>query len=265
MSVVRKINHIFVIQSLDNDDKPTGEELYNDVIKRRIDLLQSEANKMTHAFFHTKDKIAFVDSLKYIQTNAPYLSGGLLIHFEIHGSADKEGLVLADGSFVIWKEVVELLRPINISTCNKLFVTLATCFGRFMYLGVDPNLKSPYQAYISASKTVKVIEVMESFNTLFEILIDCGDLVHSYLEHEKYNSPFFYKDSLTTFEDHIRSVRSKMLNDPEFKKRIQDHPVLKGQLATGQVDQATLDEITEMAWQDTLRRHAEAFNFVDCE
>lgn len=265
MSVVRKINHIFVIQSLSTDDKPTGEELYNDVIKRRIDLIQSDTIKMTHAYFDVKDKNAFIGSLKYIQTNAPYLPGGLLVHFEMHGSADKDGLVLADNSLVTWKEIVELLRPINISTCNKLFVTLATCFGRFMYLGVDPNLKSPYQAYISASKVVKVREVLESFNTLFEILIDCGDLVHAYLEHEKNNSPFFYKDSLTTFDEHIKLVRAKMLNDPEFKKRIQDHPTLKQQLATGQVDQATLDMITEMAWQDTLKRHAEAFNFSDCE
>lgn len=264
MSVVRKINHIFVIQSLPIGDKRTGEELYTDVIKRRIDLLQADNIKMTHAYFDTNDKNAFIESLKYIQTNAPYLSGGLLIHFEIHGSNDKDGFVLGDGSLVTWKESVELLRPINISTCNKLYLTLATCFGRYIYLGVDPNLKSPYQAYISASRIVYNYEVMESFNTLFEILIDCGDLVHSYLEHEKNNSPFFYKDSLTTFEEHIKIVREKMLNDPEFKKRIQDHPTLKKQLATGQVDQATLDYITEMAWKDTLKRHVDAFNFSDC-
>ena len=265
MSEVRKINHIFVIQSLSTDDKPTGEELYNDVIKRRIEFLQSDSNKMTHGYFDVKNKIAVIDSLKYIQTNSPYLSGGLLVHFEMHGSADRDGLVLADKSLVTWKEIVELLRPINISTCNKLFLTLATCFGRFMYLGVDPNLKSPYQAYISASKAVKVSEVLESFNTLFEILLDCRDLVHAYLEHEKNNSPFFYKDSLTTFEDYMVDYRKKMLNDPKCKKRILDHPVIQEQLANGQVNQGTLDMMMEMAWQEVLKTHADAFNFSDCD
>lgn len=265
MTEVRKIKHIFVIQGLFDEDRPTGEELYNDVIKRRIDLIQSETIKMTHAYFDVKDKNAFIDSLKYIQANAPYLSGGLLIHFEMHGSSEKDGLVLGDSSLVTWKEIVELLRPINISTCNKLFVTLATCFGRYMYLGVDPDLKSPYQAYISASREVLVYEVLESFNTLFEILIDCGDLVHSYLEHEKSNSPFFYKDSLTIFEEYMVTQRKDMLNDPEWKKRVLDHPVLQEQLANGKADQATLDKIMEAAWQELVKRHADAFNFSDCE
>lgn len=265
MSEARKISHIFVIQSLPVGEESTGEELYTDVIKRRIDLMQAAKIKMSHAYFDTKDKNSFIDSLKYIQANALYLPGGLLIHFEIHGSNDKEGLVLADGSLVPWKELVELLRPINIATCNKLFITLATCFGRFMYLGVDPNLKSPYQAYISASREVKVYEILESFNILFEILIDCGDLVYSYLEHEKNNSPFFYKDSLTTFKEYMESYRKDMVNDPETKKRIMDHPILQEQLASGQVIPATLDWILEMAWQTTVKKHAEAFNFSDCK
>ncbi len=89
MNEVRKINHIFVIQSLPAGDKPTGEELYADVIKRRIDLMQADNIKMTHAYFDTKDKNAFTDSLKYIHANSPYLPGGLLIHLEIHGSNEK--------------------------------------------------------------------------------------------------------------------------------------------------------------------------------
>lgn len=265
MSEIRKINHIFVIQSLPAGDRRTGEELYNDIIRRRIDLIQSGDIKMTHACFDVKNKAAFVDSINYIQANALYLPGGILVHFEIHGSNDRDGLVLGDSSLVTWKEVVELLRSINILTCNKLFVTLATCFGRFMYLGVDPNLKSPYQAYISASRDVKNYEVIESFTTLFEILIDCGDLVHAYLEHEKNNSPFFYKDSLETFKEYMEKFRNDMVNDPDARTRLMDHPVLQEQLASGQVDQATLDGIAEIVWQDIVKKYADAFNFSDCE
>lgn len=265
MSVVRKINNIYVIQSLPQGEKQTGTELYDDIIRRRIELMQAEDAKMSHGFFDVKDNTSFIDALKHLQANAPYLPGGLLIHFEVHGSTNQEGLVLVDKSFVGWKELVELVRPINVSTCNKLFITMATCFGRNLYKGVDPFAKSPYQAYVSASREVKTIEVMESFNTLFEILMDCGDLIHSYTEHEKNNSPFFYKDSLTTFEDTIVMYRNGLDTNPEYKERILDHPILQEMLATGKTDQATLDIIIKKAFNEIVKRQADAFNFSNCK
>lgn len=265
MNVVRKINHIFVIQSLQKGDKPTGRELYDDVIRRRIDLLQSESIKMTHSFFDVGDKTNFIEILKYIEANAGSLSGGILIHFEIHGSTDRDGLVLSDSSLVSWKELVTLLRPINIKTCNKLFITMATCYGRFLYLGVDPDKKSPYQAYISASKAIMTVEVIEKFNILFEILMDCGDLILAYKEHEKSNSPFFYKDSFRTFEDTMALHREQIDSDPEYKQRILDHPYIQKQLASGQVDDATMDSMIDLVFKQIVIRHAKAFNFSDCD
>ncbi len=144
-------------------------------------------------------------------------------------------------------------------------MTLATCFGRYLYLGVDSNLKSPYQAYISASREVKNYEVIESFNSLFEVLIECGDLIHAYLEQEKTNSPFYYKDSLTTFKDHMTQYRNEKLNDPEYRKTINSHPEIQAQLAKGKVTQAVLDLITEKAFRDIVIKHSEAFNFPECD
>lgn len=263
MSEVRKISHIFVIQSLPNDDRPTGKELYDDVIRRHIDFLQPESLKMTHAFFDPQDKTAFIEILKYIKTNSSYLAGGLLIHFEIHGNSNQDGLVFADQSFMSWTELVELLRPINVETSNNLFITLATCYGRYLYQGVDPFEKSPYQAYISASKEIKTFEVLENFNNLFEILIESGDLIYAYTEHEKNNSPFFYKDSLTTFNETIQTFLNNLSSDPEQRNRIIDHPVIQEQIRNRQVDQTTLDSIIKAAFNEIIRRQAEAFNFSD--
>src|ERR1043165_9129703 len=43
-----------------------------------------------------------------------------------------------------WENLVEYFRPINVITRNNLFITMATFYGRFLYLGVDPYQKSPY-------------------------------------------------------------------------------------------------------------------------
>ena len=262
---VRKINDIYVVQSLPVGDKPTGQELYEDVIKRHIDFLQPEKIKMTHFYLEPNNKNNFSESLRYIQSNIPYQQGGILIHFEIHGSNKQDGLILADNSFVSWKELVEFLRPINISTCNKLFITMATCYGRYLYIGVDPFEKSPYQAYVSASREVKTFEVLESFNTLFEILIASGDLIYAYLEHEKTNSPFYYKDSLATFEDTMKMYRNGLDTNPEYKQKILDHPVLQEQLSSRQINQAIIDHMIKAAFDEIVLRQVEAFNFTECD
>jgi hypothetical protein len=265
MTQVRNINHIIVIQSLPTGDIMTGKELYDDVIKPRIDLLQKQAIKMTHNFFDCPDKNSFVDALKYVQANSAYMPGGILIHFELHGSSNKDGLVLADGAFISWKEIVELLRPINISTCNKLYITLATCYGRYLWLGIDPFQKSPYQTYISASKAVTTGEVIDKFNLLFELLIDSGDLIKAYTEHEKSGTSFYYKDSLTSFEDSVKLFLDNLRNDPKCRERIVDHPVLKASLGSGKVSDKDMDETIKKAFAYILDKQIDAFNFSDCK
>lgn len=265
MSVKRKINHIVVIESLPDGDIMTGKELYEDVVKRHIDLLQEQSIKMTHVFFDAKTKNNFIESLKYVNTNSKYIPGGILIHIETHGSREKDGLVLADNSFISWKELVELLRPINIATCNKLYITMATCYGRFLYLGVEPSEKSPYQAYISASIAVKTSEIIEKFSLLFEILIQCGDLIFAYTELEKTKSNFFYMDSLRTFEEGIILLKRNLRSDPKYKENILDHPLLKDSLASGKVNNNQMDKIIEFVFKDIYIKHKKAFDFSDCD
>lgn len=263
MGVVRKINHIVIIQSLPAGDIMTGKQLYDDVVERHIDLLQDSSIKMTHQFFDVKDRDRFISSIKYIEANAPYIPGGILIHFEIHGNKDEGGLVLADHSLIPWKELVELLRPINIATCNKLFITMATCYGRFLYLGVDPNLKSPYQAYISASQEVKTEEIIDKFSFLFESLIECGDLISAYLKLENTVSNFFYHDSETTFEETIKGTYSRLKSDPEYRKEALG-PYINEKLENGELPKDIHDAMIERAFREIYVKQKAAFNFSDC-
>ena len=266
MNPIRKINHIFILQSLPKGDIRTGEILYEEVIRREIDLLEAAAHGMTHTFFPISTKDEFTNAISYIQVSAKYFSGGVMIHFETHGSKDKDGLILSNGSLIRWKELVNLLRPINISTCNKLFVSLATCHGRELWTGIDPFTyeKSPYQAYISASREVYPDETAECYQSLFKMLINGGDLIEAYLEHEKNNSPFIYKDSAKSFEDTIKMYREGLDTDSEYRKSILDHPVLQEFLKSEQQSEQIMNEIIKKAFNEVVKRKVEAFNFADC-
>jgi hypothetical protein len=210
------ISHIIVIESLDNERR-TGTELYNDSIKRYIEFHNS---KMTHNLHIVNSKLELIEILNYYVCNSLYMPGGLLIHFEMHGAEDRSGLVLSDGSLITWVELVELFRKININTTNNLHLSLATCYGRYLYKGVDFKMKSPYSSYISSSTTAKPIEIIEQFSILFDNLISNGNLVKAYLDMEQLGTKFYYKDSETTFEVGFRNMALKSRNDPAIRKSL---------------------------------------------
>ncbi len=121
--IIGDVKHIVIIESLVNE-KLTGKELYNDHIRRQIDLYEKP---ITHKYHSINSKNNLIVLLKDYQEKANDMNGGVLFHFDMHGHNELEGLILSDDSLVKWKELADLLRHINIVTSNKLFITMGTC------------------------------------------------------------------------------------------------------------------------------------------
>jgi len=214
--MVGDIKNIIIIESLHGERK-TGLELYEDCIRRKITYQNKDFTHSYHAV-NTKDEL--LEIINYIIYNSPHMHGGVLIHLEMHGDENKKGLILSDQSLVTWVELIEKFRDINIITKDNLFITMATCFGRYLYLGVDPYKKSPFSGYISASIAVYPDEIVEKFFILFENLIDKGNLVKAYLDMEKTESNFYYKDRKRAFDEAFQSVLEKLHGNMDLKQKI---------------------------------------------
>jgi hypothetical protein len=263
--LIGKIKHIIVIESLDESDGNTytGKALYDDVIERRIRLFEKD---FTHKLHQIDSKDAFIDIIKYYQVNSEYLTGGLLLHFEIHGDEDLKGLVLSNGELIVWSEIIDLLRPINVTNCNTLFVTMGVCNGRHLYKGVDPYKKSPYSGYISASQTVSPEEIYVNFSKLFEDLLENGNIVESYLELDKLKTNFYYKDSKSTFEDSFNIIITKFNNDEDFKSNFLKETIEQTEKVTGtKMTEMETDFIFKKAMVDMYDAQKKAFEFEDCK
>jgi len=260
--MIGDIKNIIVIESL-GEERKTGSELYNDCIKRYIEFKQSE---ITHQFYETKNKARFVELLKDYHDNLPKTQDGILLHIEMHGDKEAGGLRFSDDSFISWTELVNLLRPINMKTCNNLYVSLATCDGRLLYLGVDPELKSPYSCYISTSETIKPSEIIDQYLPLFEHVICYGNLIRAYLETENKESKFFYKDSETTFEEAFKVTASKWKTDSSIKESIMKEAEKKikkeGMIIPSDTE---VDFIMDLALNETYKRYKKALDFTDCK
>jgi hypothetical protein len=259
--MVGDIQHIIIIQSLEPDEKQTGAELYDDVVNRRIEQLGDLSFIKSQAYFSADSKAEILAVLDNILNDINNRQNGLVIHFEMHGSSHFDGLITADGELISWLELVTKFRPINIATQNQLYLTMATCYGRYLFEAVDPELKSPYSGYISASQSVTVQEVMDSFGDVFERLIADGNLIRSYLASDAEGGRFFYKDSKTTFEQLMEHIIDRMRNDPSFKEEVLDHPALIMGKNMGIIDDAGLDYIMGKALADIYQRHKKAFEF----
>ena len=248
------IKHIVIIESLKKDDRLTGKELYDDLILRKIEY---EGKAITSKFYSIDNKNSLIDILKYYQIHSQYLTGGLLIHLEMHGASNKTGLSLTNAELISWTEIVDLFRPINISTVNKLFVTMATCFGRYLFQGIDPYKKSPYSGYLSASEEIYPDEIIDNFGVLFEKLIESGNIVNAYLEMQKTSSSFYYKDSERAFEDAFEMTKNDSDFDELLKKEMR---TLASEMNTPVTDEIIV-ELRDMALLDIYHKQKAAFHF----
>lgn len=256
--MVGDVKHIVIIESL-HEERKTGKELYDDCVKRRIDLQEKD---FTHNYHSINTKNDFFEILKYYIHNCPYMDGGILIHLEMHGDENKNGLILSDGSLITWTELNDLFREINIITKDQLFITMATCFGRYLYLGIDPYKKSPFSGYISASVAVYPSEIIDKFLILFENLIEKGNLVEAYLEMEKSESNFFYKDRKRGFDEAFSSTMEKLYGDMNLKKQIIEDTEKQMLKETGvKLTDEEKELIFKKAITDIYQKSYDAFKF----
>ena len=261
--LIGDIKHIVIIESLEDRERLTGLELYNDCVRRKIDYQQKP---FTHNYYRIFTKVELAELLKYFQISASYIGGGLLLHFEMHGDNELRGLVLSDNSLITWTELIDLFRPINIVLCNKLFLTMATCYGRYLYKGVDPLKKSPYSGYISANKAIYPSEIVDKYSILLDQLIENGNLVGAYLEMEKTESNFFYKDSERTFKESYQSLYDRLQQNAEYKaKFIEDCKKQTEQAGEPIPDDEMMEFIFQKALKDVYNKQKEAFDFKNCE
>ena len=155
-------NRIYIIQSLKAQDHKTGNDLLNDIILRRINKNESAEIK------DIEDSSELFDHLGYIEKN---VNNGFIpfIHFETHGYS--EGIELANGDCISWKELVPQLLKINKKIKNNLFISLAACKGGNVQFAVKITEPSPFRGFIGPMEDVKGTDLLNSYQEFFDCLL----------------------------------------------------------------------------------------------
>lgn len=156
-------NHIYILDSLLPEDEKTGSELFT----------QLKYLHFGNAFFHvTRYEIKNVRdlllALSYIDLSIS-TSNLPLLHFEMHGI--KEGILLSDGTIIRWKNLVKVLRKINVKTQNNLYIVFNTCFAAYIQKYIDIKLPAPFYGFIAPLNEVNANQLNQDFIKFYKYLI----------------------------------------------------------------------------------------------
>ncbi|MBX0290129.1 hypothetical protein K3G63_06745 [Hymenobacter sp. HSC-4F20] len=207
-------NKIWVVESLPKHEKQTGTILFNDLIKRKTD----QSNILTSALEPVNRKRNLVRFLKRVEDYVEQKAQLPYLHFEVHGS--RTGLELASGETMSWEELAGYLRNINIATRNNLVVSLASCYGGYMFTEISPIVEAPFCGIIGPLSKVGMGEIEEGFYNFFENMLTGDGLenaIQALNEVNPSNPKFQFVPAEAVFES-VSLDLQKMYQDPVFRK-----------------------------------------------
>ena len=227
-----RFNKIYVVESL-QDERQTGKELYDDIINRR-------------SYYHSALATEFVKVLsledwnntieKIVQeTKDNHVIP--ILHFELHGSSNHDGLVLAEGDLIPWRDFVSDMRRINIETQNNLFITMGICFGMDILYYTSLEEPSPFWGIIGSLYALQNDDIYIRYSEFYDEFLQSFDITKSLLclfkanpnspqEYSFVNAPelfrMIYKNYLKTqfTSDAIKKRISDTIMEEETKRRV---------------------------------------------
>jgi len=216
---VFQFNKIYVIESLFADDEKSGQILHNDIIRRKIEQLNSG---IYHELILVNSKNEFFRVFDHIRQEVIYKLVNPIIHFEMHGC--QNGFVLNSDELIEWKELQMRLLELNLLTKNNLFLSLATCYGGYIHKVISPRTWTPFWGYVGPLDEVDEKQVMAGFQEFFDELLTSLNfsLATQRLNQCNHNLPteFYFCNTEYIFNRAYLNYEQKYLTDEVVEKRL---------------------------------------------
>lgn len=156
-----KFNYVLIIDSLQPGDPNSARRLHED-----IDLLMA-ANPPTPGADRKKietkaDLFALLSNVERLAIEEQLLP---LLHFECHGNED--GIQLADGSPLAWKDLKPYLTAINVATKLNLMVVMSSCSGGGLTQSLELSDRAPVWGLIGPTRAISFGESEAHFGAFY--------------------------------------------------------------------------------------------------
>lgn len=243
-------NKIYVIESLRVKDTKTGQFLFNDVIKRRLE--QKGLNNNCELLMPTSRE-TFFESLEHIRKETIFKLVNPIIHFELHGS--KEGIQVSNNDIITWDEIQFRLTELNFITKCNLFITMATCYGGYIYSVIKPNLRCPFWGFVGPFETVYGDEVLENYGAFYDEFIQSLDFNKAVIALNNSNL-----NGKSTFKFYNTEYAFKIAYE-NYEKKYFTEEIVEKRLNAGLTEAKKHDELKN--WSDDAIKKSLKFLMVD--
>lgn len=218
-----RFNRIYVIESLPDGEEKTGTALHNDLLRwqgLKYDGFES-------ILLEPKDRAEWHALMDGVLDDTKNKGVFPIIHFEIHGSDDKTGLVLASGELVSWPELRVILEAINIASQMNLFVTFAVCHGAYMLTQYHLNQRAFCYGVLGSFDELKVSDLKIRFHEFYQELFESFDIPTAYqrllIANPGVQTDYECVNAVELFFKVYREYILEQVEDPErVKKRALD-------------------------------------------
>lgn len=155
---------VYIIESLHNEDKRTGEDLKD--ILRQIWYDQDLLSNFDYQYNYVHDLKEFTCIIEEIKKQVIANNKLPILQIECHGSSD--GLQLESFEMVRWEKLFNYIRPVNIASFNLLMLNLSMCNGDAVIRYIDPTQRAPFRAVIGPIGEVKPDALEKAWLNFYE-------------------------------------------------------------------------------------------------
>jgi hypothetical protein len=167
-----EFNFIYIVQSLGADEPQTGSYLDLFATRPRVEGMSQSGLPIGAEVVDVETAADLFAFLGRVVREVEEKDRSPILHLEIHGSSDQQGLVLRSFEFVPWTALLEPLTRINQATGNNLLVTLAVCHGAWLGTILSASRPAPFWTLIGPSTSEHPIVLFPAFEAFYSTLLD---------------------------------------------------------------------------------------------
>jgi hypothetical protein len=166
------VNSVVIIESLGTDEFKSGRALQG-----HIQGLTHEFNHIPPVYLYEVSGLSqFLDTLNQLTENANLKNQRPVLHIEVHGREDQDGISFTDGSYILWSGLASHLSELNRATQFNLLVCVAACFGAHSLSMVRSENPAPCLVLIGPTKITTGPELLMCFRQFYRELLSKLDL-----------------------------------------------------------------------------------------
>lgn len=217
-----RFNKIYVIESLDPNERHTGKELYDDLIAR-MPFIHKELLVDYKPINTIKEWDQLMDDILRECQNTGNIP---ILHLEIHGEASGKGLVTNSKELITLEHAGNQFRAINIQTGCNLFITLGVCKGLYLLFNMHMNKPMPFVGAVGSFDTILNYDIYLRYYDFYDTFFRTLDIASAYRALQEANpnldSKFRYMPADEIFYKNYQEYLNKQCTETALKQRAKE-------------------------------------------